>query len=117
MAESHQDEYDRLMGNDNGDRYIAWVQSTVWKADALEHIKGEMLRLQATNTIMDVRIVHILWEAGWLERGYGLHNKNSGQCDCPVRNRADIPMCEGRCTGCGARLYEDGRRHRTEVAA
>lgn len=113
---SHPDEYDRLTGNDHGDRYVAWVQSTVWKADALEHIKGEMLRLQATNTIMDARIVRILWEAGWLERGYGLHNKLSGECDCPG-DRDRIPVCEGRCTGCGARLYKDARRHRTEVAA
>ena len=113
---SHADEIDRLIGNDHGDRYIAWVQSTVWKADALDHIKGEMLKLQVTNTIMDARIVRILWEASWLERGYGLHNSRSSECDCPG-DRDAIPMAEGRCTKCGARLQDTARRHRIEVTA
>ncbi len=113
---SHSDEYDRLIGKDHGDRYVAWVQAQIWRADAYNHLKSGLLKLQVTNTIMDARIVRILWEAGWLERGYGLSNSNSGECACAVRDRADVPMCEGRCTGCGARLYADARAYRREVA-
>lgn len=44
------------------------------------------------------------------------HNILSGECDCSG-NRVEIPLFEGRCMGCGALLYEDGRRNREEVGA
>lgn len=45
-----------------------------------------------------------------------LPNVSSGECDCSGERTA-IPVFEGRCTGCGALLYEDGRRNRREVVS
>lgn len=116
MAESHPEEIARLTGNTNGDEYVAWVQRTSREVAAYKHLSEGLGRLNATNAIMDVRVRRLYQEARWIERGFGDHNSTSGECDCPG-DRDEIPTFEGRCTGCGANLYEDRRRYRIEVAS
>lgn len=115
--ESHADEIDRLMGQVDfhfDSAYIDYLARLRNGLAAYQYLERRIAGMaQQADFTPPVVLRTLLHEARAMARGYGVHNSQSGTCDCTNPPRE---MFEGRCVGCGAGLSPEMRERRREVS-
>ena len=110
---SHADEYDALAGKNDAD-YVDYLSRLRNGLTAYQYLEKRLAGMvQQADFTPAVVLRTLLHEARALARGYGVHNAQSGTCDC---RETQTEMFRGACVGCGAGLAPEARARRREVS-